>query len=424
MKHHLTYEATLATIKCLNSETMDSGLPNTKKGLWVALFCNDVVIKRHLYCKQCKGYVGEGNEPVQRCPCEACGPGKEKSSLSYFIQNSLVSQLHKLLAIPRIVDSLHYQFTRVKEDPDAIENIYDGVEYKKKHLPGEFLSNNYNFSFILNTDGCKVATSANASAWPVLLEIIELPPHARKRHTLLAGVWVDEQHPILNVLLRPTITELQYLFEDGITWKPDGTIPVTSKFITLICSVDSIARPALLRMTQFNGQYGCTFCYATGRSLPGKGGCRVYPVEYHTTDRTDDEIRTHMIQSYEENRKVFGVKGPSALMLLPEFDLSSGVIMESMHNVYLGVAKQLTEMLLFGKADKPWYVSSPRQCALIDERLMKIRPPSRISKKPRSVATMKHWKASEWRNWLLYYCLPCLEEVVKKCYHDHLALFS
>ena len=140
-----------------------------------------------------------------------------------------------------------------------------------------------------------MATSSNASAWPVLLEMIVLPPHARKRHTLLAGVWVDDKHPILNVLLRPIITELQYLFEDGITWKPDGIIPVTSKLITLIFSIDSITRPTLLRMTQFKGQYGCTFCYATGRSLPGKGGCRVYPVKDHASDRTDDEICTHMI---------------------------------------------------------------------------------------------------------------------------------
>ena len=66
-----------------------------------------------------------------------------------------------------------------------------------------------------------------------------------------------------------------------------------------------------------------------------------------------------------------------------------------MHNVYLGVAKQLTEILLFGKADKPWYLDSPRQCALIDERLTKIRLPSRISRKLRPVATLKHLKASE-----------------------------
>ena len=95
---------------------------------------------------------------------------------------------------------------------------------------------------------------------------------------LFAGAWVDE-HRILNTLLQPIITELQVLSEEGVTWKSDGITPVISKFTTLICSADSIARPALLRMTQFNGKYGCTFCYAPGRSLPGKGGCQTYPVE-------------------------------------------------------------------------------------------------------------------------------------------------
>ena len=424
MRHRLTYEATLAIMKCIDSQLVHRELPTTKKAFWAAFSRNESIVTRHMYCRKCKGYVGKENEPLQQCPCKACGPEQEKNWLSYFIQSSLVSQLQKLLAIPGIADSLRYRFTRSKEYPDAIEDIYDGEEYKKKTLPGAFLDNEYNFSLILNTDGCKVANSSNASAWPILLEIIELPPHARKRYMLLAGVWVDDQHPILNTLLQPIITELQVLSEEGVTWKPDGITPLISKFTTLICSVDSIARPALLRMTQFNGKYGCTFCYATGRSLPGKGGCRTYPVEENAPDRTDDEIRTHMHQAFEAESKVFGVKGPSVLMLLPEFDLSAGVVNESMHSVYLGVTKQVTEMILLGKADSPWYVGSPKECALIDERLMKIRPPNRISRKPRPVATIKQWKTSEWRNWLLYYCLPCLEGVAKKQYHDHLALLS
>ncbi|KAK0075472.1 hypothetical protein PV326_011549 [Microctonus aethiopoides] len=43
------------------------------------------------------------------------------------------------------------------------------------------LSYHYNFSFTFNTDGCTISNSTNCSAWPVYLQINELPPHLHKK---------------------------------------------------------------------------------------------------------------------------------------------------------------------------------------------------------------------------------------------------
>ena len=64
----------------------------------------------------------------------------------------------------------------------------------------------------------------------------------------------------------------------GITWG-NGT---TTKVHALICSSDSIARPLLRNTKQFNGIYGCDFCYQRG------GG----PYPYASPEpclRTEDE---------------------------------------------------------------------------------------------------------------------------------------
>ena len=37
---------------------------------------------------------------------------------------------------------------------------------------------------------------------------------------------------------------------------------------------------------------------------------------------------------------------------------------------------------------------------------------------------MKHWKASEWRNWILFYAVPCLEGIIRSCDLNHLTLLS
>ena len=296
----------------------------------------------------------------------------------------------------------------------------------KKCEPGEIANDEYNNSFTINTDGCSVSKSSKVSAWPIFLQLNELPPHARKRHLFLAGVWVDNVHPPLNYLLIQTIQELRILYQERLIWCPNGTDKVTSRFISLICSVDSGTRPAVLNMTQYNGKYGCTFCYAEGTNNEGR---HTYQIEKKTrkekvSDRTDTEIREHMKEAYEKGTKIKGVKGLSAMMMLPKFDLALGPIVEAMHNLYLGVAKQHTSLLLFGQATATWYCGKPQQLAAINIRLSKIRPPDLISRAPRDISTVKQWKASEWRNWLLYYCIPCLENIIPRSHLDLLTSLS
>lgn len=53
---------------------------------------------------------------------------------------------------------------------------------------------------------------------------------------------------------------------------------------------------------------------------------------------------------------------------------------------------------------------------------MKQRPPSELSRPPRSIAKhVKYWKASELRNWLLYYSLPLLLPYLPSLYLHHYA---
>ena len=209
--------------------------------------------------------------------------------------------MKNLFSKAKIFEDLQYRYNRKKKKLDAIEDIYDGKEYKKmSQLNGFLAESKYTISFSMNVDGMKVSNSSYASVWPILLTINELPPHACKKHRLLGGIWVENFHPYLNMFLMPTISELRSLYKTGISWKPDGNNEIPSRFVTLICPVDSVARASLLNMTQFSDEFGCTFCYSQGKV---NASTRTYPIENNAPSRTDKEIRHDMIEAHESQNK-------------------------------------------------------------------------------------------------------------------------
>ena len=60
-----------------------------------------------------------------------------------------------------------------------IEDVYDGSLYHSKCGPDGFLSQPYNLSLKLNTDGVAIFHSSQFGVWPLFLLVNELPPSLR-----------------------------------------------------------------------------------------------------------------------------------------------------------------------------------------------------------------------------------------------------
>ena len=82
------------------------------------------------------------------------------------------------------------------------------------------MADHNNYSLTLWMDGVKMAKSSIATAVPILLDLNELSPHTRKKHNLLAGVWVGNTKPVSYQILKSIVRELQSLYDEGITWTP------------------------------------------------------------------------------------------------------------------------------------------------------------------------------------------------------------
>ena len=81
----------------------------------------------------------------------------------------------------------------MKRDDSNIKDVCDGALYQKEFKPGGFLSEPYNISVKLNTDGVAIFHSSQFGVWPLFLLVNELPPFQASetkmvmshRHTLL-----------------------------------------------------------------------------------------------------------------------------------------------------------------------------------------------------------------------------------------------
>ena len=94
-----------------------------------------------------------------------------------------------------------------------------------------------------------------------------------------------------------------------------------------------------------------------------------------------------------------------------------------MHAVLEGVAKtMLHKFWLCGKyKNHRFYIL--KDVKEIDKLLLGIKPPHEFRRTPRSIEkSLKYWKASEFRAWLLFYSVPILSQFLHRDYVLHLNL--
>lgn len=419
-KHSLTLVALRDIFQMLNSIFNIDFLPTTTFMINKLMDVDTKCLSYHLVCLECNAYLGKETKFKHTVKCSCGAVLKSSKTGSFFIEIDIKDQLRKILSNEVITDSLKERFHRTKTNINAFEDVYDGEIYKEFSANNDLSLNQYNFSYTLNTDGCKAADHSKVTIWPVYLMLHELPDHLRKKNMILVGLWVAKEEPPMNIFLDPFVHQANELSTAGFQWYHNDQ-QVTSKLFLLGCCVDSVARCAMLNMKQYNGYYGCTYCEHPGKLV---NGVIKYPMQKDIPAiRTDYSIKQQMLQAHEKGvGDVQGVWGPTSLMNLQHFDLARGMILDFMHSCLLGVTESYTKMLLENSTEK-YYIGSPNHLHIIDKRLSSIQPPSCIAKVPRSIRERNYWKASEWLSWLLFYCLICFEGILKKKYYNHLALF-
>lgn len=356
----------------------------------------------HYYCHHCLGTV-EHNQAV--CPNEFCQTPCNKKE-NYFLEIPVITQLQNLFSQDGFYRSLQERFSRNMAS-GTYEDIYDGKLYKSYVENNGPLNHPENISFTFNTDGASVFKSSNVSIWPIYLIVNELPYHLRmkKENMLLAALWFGNQKPSMATFLKPFIDSMKILSNGVQCFSPDKGEFLCKGFV-LACTADLPARSLLCNSNQFNGAYSCWKCLQKGITAKvGKGHTHVYPFVPDSPKgpaRTCKTIVEDSKKACQTRTVINGIKGPTWLMLLPNFNILHGICIDYMHGIALGVQKLMLRLWFAPDFSKYSFSFSNLVC-VVDKQLSYIRPTLDISRLPRTISSeLKYWKASEYRSFLLF----------------------
>ena len=158
-------------------------------------------------------------------------------------------------------------------------------------------------------------------------------------------------------------------------------------------------------MNQLNGEFCCPKCLHSGTNhrTDSGGNIRVFPYqqEEERVTRTHADTLSDAHNAMTTNTTVHGIKGPSFLMFVPQFDCVKNCGIDYMHMLFLGLIRLLVN-LWFGVSNCTHDFSVHKYLEIVDARIRNIKTPHYISRVPRTIGEhIKFWKAAEFRSWFL-----------------------
>ena len=443
IRHNVSSTATkdllqLLPILCPDSENIQSMTYEKVMSL-----AGNVTCKTVHYCSICNTKFPD-NPDVYLCSQHGCVGYRYKGPFSAqlkqgrqprnsFVLADIEKQLKYMLQRVGIWDIVKDTKKKVLQNdlPANIVDITDGEYYRKLCQPGQFLHSSSHISVIMNTDGIPLYSSSNVKLWPVFLAINELPPSQRfaRENMILAAIWQGKNKPPFLEYMQAFGGEMCRLHDQGFTITPAGSeIPVVVRIALLLATMDLQAKGYVLNMTMHNGEFGCSSCEESGRSVAqGKGYARYYPYKpLHQREalRDSDDIKYVLGPRATKAHRVKGICGTTGLAVMNWFDIVLGIVPDYMHGVLLGVTKTLLYKFFSPtNSGKPYFIG--KNLKHISKRLEGIFPPDYIERMPRDLEkNYTHFKATELQTWLLFYAIPCLNGYLDNVYLHHLSLLS
>lgn len=245
----------------------------------------------------------------------------------------------------------------------------------------------------LNIDGLPLFKSSPYSFWPILASF------ASCAEIFIIGVYYGESKPqSVTEYLQLFVEEYNMLSNNGLSY---NTKPFKIMIKNIVC--DAPAKSYILNVKGHSGYSSCTKCKIEG-IYKERRVC--FPEIKVNTLRTDEGFR-------RKEDDDFHLPGFSPLITITEMNVIKDVPYDYMHLICLGVVKKL---ILLWQAGSLKYRLPHQKVELMSQELIKLRKftPVEFCRKPRSMKYVKYWKATEYRQFLLYTGFTVISKVVKQ----------
>lgn len=374
-------------------------------------------------CENCSHYLGPLPSSPPITECEDCKSTKVNDVFIEYNLKQLIKDAFEVRDLKNLIE-IHSKENENNND-SFICDFTSGSKYKM--FKQEAIKNEYDVCLLWNTDGAPVSKSSNGQIWPIQVKIMNISPGKRRGYQFLTGLYyTHETKPPMNSFLKPFTDALKDLYENGIEWFDKSTQTMKhSTVIAPIATLDCPARATVQNLMRCNGENGCTTCEHPGMTCPtGSGHARVYPflnedISLRTKERMLEQANLTVSNGL---RHVKGVKGAAIAATIPFFDWATSFVSDYMHAILLGVARMLFNLWFDGaNSNKPFYIKK-KQRDEIDHEIKKISPPDFIVRTPRQLKDRNYWKASEIRDFLLFYFPILLKDKLPTKYYKHFLL--
>lgn len=253
--------------------------------------------------------------------------------------------------------------------------------------------------------------------------IAEIPEHLRRSYTQVCGIWCDDIKPVMNTYFLPFCKKLKKYYNDGVICENEYGKKIKVKIISPLWIADAPARATIINFQNHNSSIPCKTCETTGEQYQvikknKKTRKKRYLPVTEAKKRTHEGILQDALEAIRIREPVKGVKGLSYICVLPLLDLSTCLVPELMHSLFLGVVKMF--MVAWFTSNDDW--SLKKHILEINEIVNNIQVTPDTKRLPRKVDDCEKFKASEFYDWLLTYLIPVLGQFMKSQYLEHFIL--
>lgn len=295
-----------------------------------------------------------------------------------------------LLQTPRVIHTEDrcggtYAYFGLKSS--IIKVLSTCLNFDNLQIPGQI-------ELLVNIDGIPLFKSSGSQFWPILCSFGEESP-------FLVGLFYGKSKPnSVHEFLRDFLTEYSEINQNGILYE---NITVKIKIKSFVC--DAPARAFLKCIKSHTGYYACERCVIKGTWKNN----RIVLSEPDSALRTNEDFARKAYADHQKDISPLQTAG---------FNCVNGFSLDYMHLVCLGVVKRLLTFLKRGPSECKL---SQRQITEISGELLSFsgKLPSEFARQPRTLFEIDRWKATEFRQFLLYTGPVVLKKILHKNTYSH-----
>lgn len=423
LKNRFSYASVGSVVKLMNDipGTQIQIPQNKKKNQKMAAQSTTIVPIYFVICNKCSELTEDGG----KCQCGAITK-KESKTDNFIVYFPLVPQICQIL---RKHFQVIMEYMNRQHCVDSISDVDDGKLFKNLSMkePSMLLT------LTMNVDGANIFRSSHASLWPVQFYLNFLPPALRylPENIVVTTFYYGQKKPDMTTLLLPTAKELDF-YDESISIKTSANEILSFRLVVLIIACDLPARTAVQNFIGPNGKYGCPFCFHPGVPVKNLSGKSTNIRYVHLAEGV--ECRKHketLIESTKcgEKNVIKGIKGPSPALMFTTIDVIDSFSIDYMHAIPLGIMKDLIQIWI-GKRRLPtppyaqYMIKKQKDREILKHRILKLKPPMSIRRKPRSILDVANFKATELLNCMWFYLRYALPGILPTRIVKHFEMLS